>query len=224
MTKNELIERIKKLLALSTDLSTTEHEKTLALKRAQALMAQHSIESIDLSDTKKIEELIITEDYTPKLENPLPSYLFNPGLMNAIIQPICNNFGCYASFYLHKPGQSIMGFKTNIEIAKYACDVLLNQGISDFRKQYKTIRSIGFATTFWNGFAEGLLIRFTKLSDETALVLYDKVKSKFNESIMSVAIEMPQSTEISGHSAGRKSATEATLNAGISSSRGGLLK
>lgn len=222
MTKQELIDKIKKLLALSNANGATEPEKNLALNRAKDLMAQFAIEECDLK-SEKINELIITEDYVPKLENPLPSYLFNPALFNSILQPICNNFGCYCSFYLHKNGQQIMGFKANIEIAKYACDVLLNTGIKDFRAEYKKVRSIGFVTTFWNGFASGIAQRFTKLSNETAIVLYDKVKLRFNESVGQIKIELPSSNEQSGFLIGKKSATEAQLNPAVSKGNGGNL-
>lgn len=221
--KQTLIERIKKLLALSNDSSTTEHEKDVALNRAKDLMAQYAIEEHQLKG-ENVKDLIEIVEYTPKLENPLPSYLFNPALFNAIISPIAQNFGCYCAFYLHSNKTVFYGFKTNIEVAQYACDVLLNAGIKDFRAGYRVARTIGFATTFWNGFGEGLAKRFTKLSDETAVILYDKVKNKWESEVKSVQVELPSSTEKSGHAAGFKSATEAQLNAGLTERRENLLK
>jgi hypothetical protein len=223
MSKQELIEKIKKLLSLSTDTSTTNHERDVALNRAKDLMAQYSIEEYDLKNFSK-EELIVTEFYQHKLNNPLPSYFANPMLMNTIMQPICNNFGCYCCFHTQTGVHQIMGFKANVEISIYACDVLLNQGIKDFREGYANARSIGYGISFWTGFIEGLTLRFTKFSDETALVLYDKVKAKFEESIQKVIINVPTSSEFYGHKAGLKSATEATLNPGVSSQKGNLLK
>lgn len=93
----------------------------------------------------------------------------------------------------------------------------------NFRAEYKKVRSIRFVTTFWNGFAEGIEKRFTKLSNETAIILYDKVKAKFEAEIQTINITLPSSTEQSGHLAGMKSATEAQLNPTVSKGNGGNL-
>lgn len=223
MNRDDLIDKIKKLLALSNANGATEPEKNLALNKAKDLMAQYAIDECQLKngDAKQLIEIV---EYKPALENPMPAYLSDPAIFCAVISPIAKNFGCYAAFKNNSPGISLFyGFSTNLEIAKYACDVLLNAGIKDFRYQYKQQRSIGFAYTFWNGFAEGITNRFTKLSNETAIVLYDKVKAKFEAEIRIINITLPSSTEQSGHLAGMKSATEAQLNPAVSKGNGGNL-
>lgn len=224
MSKPEILDKIKKLLALSSDSGTTEHERNVALNRAKDLMAQHSVEECDLNSPGKVESLIVEEIYIPNLENPLPAYLHDPMLFCTLLNPITNNFGVYNAFHKFKNIHQFMGFKQNVEIAKYACDVLLNQGIKDCRDGYKEHRSIGFTVTFWNGFIAGLHKRFIKLSNETAIVLYDKVKEQFEKNTQLQPIELPTSNERAGFSAGMKSAMDAQLNPAVQTSRGNLLK
>lgn len=222
--KENIISKIKKLLNLAEGVNNSQAEKDLALNRAKEMMAQHSIADHDIKDAK-ITDLIIEQEYIPQLNNPLPSYFFDPALMLMILNPIVNNFGCYVVFY--PPPRlkvCLVGFKTNIEIASYACDVLLKQGLTDFREGYKKVRSIGYAVTFWNGFAEGLQRRFTKLSNETAIVLYDKVKEKIHKECRIVEYDIPYSNEVIGHSEGFKSAIDAQLNRAVSKNEGNLLK
>lgn len=223
MSESSIIEKIKKLLALSSDPTTTEHERDVALNRAKDLMAQHCIEEYHLKTDTKIKEAIVQEIYTPKLENPLPAYFHNPLLLNTIIQPIANNFGCYTAYWNLTGQHFLMGFKENVEIAKYACDVLLNQGIKDMREGYKTARSIGFTVTFWNGFVYGLHKRFIKLSNETAITLYDKVKAEYDKITNVIPIHLPSSNEASGFASGKKSAMDAQLNPAVSKGNGGNL-
>src|SRR5258707_14686964 len=58
MTHEQLVERIKNLLALATG-EGNEHEKRLALQRAQELMARYSISIAD--ETGKPEEILRVE-------------------------------------------------------------------------------------------------------------------------------------------------------------------
>lgn len=213
MTKESLIEKIKSLLALATGVGN-EHEKRLALSRAQELMARYAV---DLSEKNHVEDIIKSE-YIPKFEVPL--HLRNKMELMRIITPIAENFGCYLALANEI---RVFGFSTNIEVTKFAIDTLLYQGIQDFKREYRIQRSTAFAPSFWSGFRKGLEEKFEKPS-EKALVLYDKVKNVWENSTRSVDVFFANSNA-SGAEIGFNSAKNAVLNPGIqSSSRGNLLK
>jgi hypothetical protein len=212
----DLITRIKQLLALATG-EGNENEKKLAMQRAQELMARHSVSESELMDKPT---LILDKIFKWNLENPLPLYFFNPIIATEIMGITAENFGCYAfalGYDLH-----LMGFEHNIEIAEYAINVLMNQGIKDFRKGYRENRSVGFSVMFWQGFTRGLKERFAKISNETAIILYDKVKKEFESKVQFVNMEIGQFSG-QGFNEGHKSAKEASLNPGVVERRGNLL-
>lgn len=225
MNKESLIEKIKKLLALATDNSTTEHEKSSAMNRAQELMAEYSIEECDLKFTRA-EDLILKEEFVLNLEDHMPTMLQDPMFRGNILAPICQNFGCYVYQVGLGPigKQYIMGFKTNIEVAKYACDVLINQGVKDFKIGFQEHRSIAYGINFWGGFRAGLIARFSKLSNEKAIILYDKLKAQLIKEVQFVKMAPPISTYAGGTQEGFKSAIDAKLNPAVSTSKEGLLK
>lgn len=225
MNKEHLIEKIKKLLALATDNSTTEHEKSSAMNRAQELMAEYSIEECDLQFTN-VQDLIVKEKITIDFKDHVPTMLQDPIVLSSIIAPICQNFGCYNYFQGFGPigAHYVMGFKTNVEVSKYACDVLINQGIQDFKVGFKIHRSIGYGINFWTGFRQGLTERFAKISNEKALVLYDKVQEEWKRMVTIFKTSTSFSLGMGGNQEGIESAKKAQLNPAVSSSKGGLLK
>lgn len=219
MSKEELIDKIKRLLALSSDPSTTEHERDLAYKKAQALMAKYCISNLN---TENVQELVTSEVY--KTERKLPVFLQSCTNFVSIFNSTAHNFGCYLAFKTIKNEVSIFGFKINIEVLKYILDTLISQGQFDYRVEYSKRREISFSSAFWTGFGKGLDARFSKKNlEEQAIELYDRVKAVFEKQVRYESIEVGRSTA-QGFEAGHKSATEAQLNPAVSTSRGSLLK
>lgn len=219
MTKQELIDKIKKLLALSNANGATEAEKSLAFMRAQTLMAKYCI--YNLNDSEKIQDLITTEVYTK--EGQCPVYLKSCTNFVTTFNSTAENFGCYLAFKERANEVIIYGFKTNIEVLKYILDTLINQGMFDYRVEYSKRREISFSTAFWTGFREGLNARFQKKNlDEKAIILYDKVKEQFQSRVKMVSVEYGNSTA-GGFDIGKKSAIEAQLNPAVSKGNGGNL-
>lgn len=223
MEKEHLIEQIKKLLALSENDGATEAERNSAYQFAQKLMCKYSV-SID--DTQKESELkIIEKEYIPRWNLIVPPALANPYVLQGMCQTITNNFGCW-TFCRGRGFQAkiyFMGFSTNIEVAQYVCDSILNQGIRDYREAYRKERSLSFGTAFWAGFAKGLAQKFNRETLETGLILYDKVKEEFTKKVSFVRIDMDHTTA-AGSEIGIQSAKQSTINQGISAARGNLLK
>lgn len=218
MTKQELIDKIKKLLALSNANGATEAEKNLAFMRAQSLMAKYCI--FNVNDSENIQELVINELYE---NSRLPVYLKSCTNFVSIFNTTAINFGCYLAFHSKQNEVKIFGFKTNIEVLKYIFDTLIQQGMFNYRVEYSKRREISFSTAFWTGFGKGLDERFKKENlSEQAIVLYNKVKEVFESRVKYVNTEIGTSTA-GGFDIGKKSAIEAQLNPAVSKENGGNL-
>ncbi len=216
MDRAKLIEKIKSLLALATGVGN-EHEKQLALSRAQELMARYAI---SISDNESKPEDIVRESFHTTFDIPL--FLRNCIEFLVVTQPIAENFGVYLS--INPAGNIWMtGFKTNVEIANYAINTLLYQGVQDFKRGYREHRTIGFATAFWHGFTAGMAEKFAKQSiPSEALVLYNRVKDKFLSQTRFMNATL-MTTNAGGFKTGKNSAREAVLNPGIQSTSSGRL-
>lgn len=221
MDNESVIKKIKSLLAMSSDVSTSQHERDLALQRAQELMAKYSV---DIAEHQDKSEEIITHIISFE-QHKLPAlFKLSPLMFMTYIEAIPKEFGCYMMYNRNTFDYALFGFKTNCEIAEHAIHCILAQALIDFREQMKEERSIGFTVSFWNGFKEGLAIRFLKLSDSTAIQLYDKVKNAFVQKVNLTQINMPRSNA-AGFDQGFKSAKDAQIRSGIGqSNKGGLLK
>jgi hypothetical protein len=207
---DQIIDKIKKLIALSEDQSTSEHERLLALKRAQALMIKYSIDSIQ----GEVEDSII------KIEFNLGRTIFGLDTTSLcrILSTIGPYFGCY-SFYKKTSGQVyLMGFKVNCEIVDYTAHVLINQGLRDCLRLWRDAPSANTKLAFWKGFCEGLQVRFKLNSEESeGLVLYDKVREKFLANTKLVS-SFQGGSSLDAQQAGSQSALEAKVNHALKTS------
>lgn len=220
--KDKLIAKIKSLLALASDSSTSEHERALALKNAQKLMAQYSIDFLNL-DSKGIEDKIISKELSYKPTGILKSDV----IYKYIVNRIADNFGVYVYFKMGSISEALYlyGFETNCEIADYAINSLFTQGWYDYRVN-TSFKSAGTCINFWNGFFQGLLRKFNKNElDTNALILYDKVKDEFMKKVKLRQSSNPGGSTSGGFSQGYSSAMNASIKPALKGqNKGNLLK
>lgn len=177
MTKEAVIEKIKSLLALASDPSTTEHERTLAFNRARTLIDRFMVSEQDITPDKPLEIVWVPFNFlvSRACEKYLPFYAHSVALY----------FGC---FVCRRVGTwHFVGFKSNIEVATYAVEVLTHQGKIDFRTAFRNRLNsrenlITFEESFWYGFVQALQRRFTlqEIPDEKGLTVYDPVKQLYD--------------------------------------------
>lgn len=209
MIDQKLLEKIKALIALSNDPNTTIHERNLALQRAQVLMAKYSVGSLD----EAIKELPIVHKEFTNIKQPFGTDLM---LLNTICTIVGEQFGCYCYMNTQTRKLYIMGLEINCDITMHAVDTLMNQGIADNKTERHGLHApSGFYVNFWLGFAEGLRDKFIKLSDEKALVLYDKIKDEFRKKVTFIK-RIDSGSTGSGMQAGFNSAKNAHMNKGVS--------
>ncbi len=218
MTKDEALDKIKKLLALAA--SPNESEAKLAVAKAQILMTKFNIEKfeqIDQEETKVIRSIYEPPDSLKGTESIYQS-------LASVANTIAKILGGKA---IHVIGQheriDLWGFPTNLEIIKYTCDCILIQGISDYKEAYKKYRTIGLKPVFWNSFAIAIYDKFGKLkNNEPGLVLYDKVDEAAN--LAYKLVNMPAiSIGSYGEESGRQSGQNAQIRPGIKTNQQGRM-
>lgn len=124
MEKSRIIDKIKKCLALSR--SANEHEAAAALRQAQKLMQQHRIEMSDVEMSTIAESTIAA---SVKRSPPMWE--------NNLMFDIAKAFGCDVIFGTRIIGRAdwvFIGGASEVEVAKYAADVLARQAMGARRK------------------------------------------------------------------------------------------
>jgi len=181
--EQKIIDKIKKLLELAS--SPNENESRLAMEKAQKLMIQFNLDDVKIGTQYAVAEPIISESYWNDIINRSGVIETIPRIVNTI-GPIFGVFGLYD--IRRKTGTiqriRLYGFKTNLEITKFALDSLLHQGLMDYRIEFKKYRSAVFGLEFWSGFGIGIERKFTSYgnrSENSALVIYDRVQEHIKE-------------------------------------------
>jgi hypothetical protein len=215
----KIFERVKKLLELSA--SANEHEAALAYKRAQEIIAKYSL---DMSRELKVET-IVEKFYELKIKETMGLKEKLPFILDIVARP----FGVHTLISArYEDGQKIpaiklVGFETNVDIAAYTVDCILNQCLIDYRQGYSRERSIIFGHNFWTGVVHALSERFKQPEEQApGLVVYDKVREYMEKYPMATV----EGTNVIGHSGvseGIQSGKNAQIRPGVRANNGGKL-
>jgi hypothetical protein len=225
--KTRITEKIKKVLALASDPTITEHEQDNYRRRARILMESYCI--AHLEDPIATEKDILDLPFVPYQGLVINRDLFE--VLPSILDPIARYFGTFVVMRTRDGArrEHFVGFKPNIEMTEYACNVVLRQGMNEFKRLYKLERYITFDNSFWSGFAIGIAKKF-KLDgslSEKGIMLYDRVANRVEEitkgRTASTAIDFSR-PDYMAH--GQKSGENVVVHYGIESGsgKGGLLK
>lgn len=119
MDRNELIDTIQRLIALSS--SSNEHESASALARANALMAQHNISMVEI-ETQKVSASYSTDDIYSAGKTAIKDPFILPILKEFFfVRPIYCPVGHGKSY---RQVLRFFGDGVNVQIAKYVYKVL----------------------------------------------------------------------------------------------------
>lgn len=175
---DNIIEKIKKLLALANDGAATENEAMVAMLKAQKLMAENGVGESDLgSGGNKIVSLPVTDESVPaggrykKYRVPLAL-------------AICRSYRCEC--YLMGNELCILGFEQDVKIAlevyRYAYAFILRTGNKICRERLKMYGECkGVLESYARGFCSGLMTVLGKQSKDLAIVVPNEVKNKLEE-------------------------------------------
>lgn len=168
MINEKIVDRIKKLLALSE--SDNEHEAQSAMVKAQELMAKHNLEMKDINVTKS--DVIRNES-----ENAA-----NATWKHWLGNLIADNFRCklYVQNYRRTQRLVFLGLKEDAEIALLIYEYALKVITKGANRVYREFKKLGYETrgirnSYVRGFIDGLEEKFEdqkQAEKEYALVLY----------------------------------------------------
>lgn len=176
------IEKIKSLLALASDPTTTEHERQLAFARAKTLIDRHAVKEQDLNPTEPLEILSVPFAPSGLYKVSVDLQIKLPWILN----PIAEYFGCFAMLKAFIP--CFVGYKHNIEVCQYAANVLLKQGVDDFKKAFRNRVGnellLTFESKFWAGFIGAMQERFSRKEEPQSqeLTIYNPIQ-RYKESL-----------------------------------------
>lgn len=154
MENKDIIRKIKKLIAIAGDPSTSDQEIQLAAYRARKLMFQHHIEEYELNDMQENKDDVVTIELKRK------SY----GYAGWVLNELSEAFRCKASYSgkinTNKCIFFLTGLKNDIEILKPLAEGILyylDSTIRDLQECY--IGEVDFRIykrNYCYGFSEGL--------------------------------------------------------------------
>lgn len=179
MTKEQAIEKVKKLFALST--SSNENEAQIALLKAQQLLAKYKLEMKDVKE-KEQEALIMRTAVTFRRAR-YKSYL---------ARVIANNFCCDSFCFKYNRTNRVcfVGMKDDLQLVvpmyQYALKVI-SYNVNHIKGEYKKqgVSTVNIDSDYGLGFTIGLRQKFEKQkqADKTvalAIVMPKPVEDKLN--------------------------------------------
>ena len=153
MTKETVLEKVKKLLALST--SPNEHEAASAAEKAHALLAEHNLSMMDVPEMQvKKDEAVVHSSAETKTAAPWVRFLW---------QQTCRLYFCE---YLYRRGNhrthhTIVGTTTNslaaCQMAEYLTDTIVR-----LANEAKRAQPSEFRGRYFNDFKKACGSRVTK--------------------------------------------------------------
>ena len=173
--KKEIVEKVKKILALAAN-NPNQHEAIAAALKAQELMAKFNINESELGDE-------ITEEKIESLVCVMEGKVQKWRLSLAVV--IAKNFRC--KVYLNKQGNvTFYGYDNDASIAKevfltmYAIGVKLsNKEKREARKESGTAK--GIRNTFCAGFVKGIESELGKQCTALMIIMPQKVEEEYKK-------------------------------------------
>ena len=123
-SKDNIIKRIKKCLAIAGDSAATSNEAATALRQAQALMREYDLSMIDVenADFKITQEFMKMARQQPKWKR----YLFS-SIAKAFGVHVMRTCELNQTTKRYEDGYSFYGINERPELAQYAFDVIMRQ-------------------------------------------------------------------------------------------------
>lgn len=145
MNKEQLVEKVKKLLALAGN-NPNENEAQAAMLKAQKMIAEYNLEITDGEAKDEITTMAAT-------------HANNEGYRTRLGAILARNFRC--EVFMHRNTVHFMGYEADVrvctEIFNYAYKVSHNKGLRIERQYRKEGRSTkGVANAYWYGFCQGI--------------------------------------------------------------------
>ena len=173
-TKEEIIEKVKALLALGdTKRNNSEGEAQAAMLKAQELMAKYDI------STEEVDE-VESQEYAHEVCEHKWDYAYRVPLANVLAK----NFRCMV--YMHGKKITFMGHPSDAKICRatfeYAYQFIQRQGNRVYNRRYQMgLPTKGAFNSYARGFIQGLKEAFDVQCTALAVVTPQDVVDEFKE-------------------------------------------
>lgn len=172
--KKQVIEKIKKILALAEN-NPNENEAVAAAMKAQALMAKFHIENKEIGEE-------VTEDNIDSLECVVSGKSQKWRIQLASV--IAKNFRC--KIYLTNGNITFYGYDEDIKICSEVFYSLYKIGVKLSDKKKREVRkecgtATGVRNTFCLGFVKGIQSELEKQCTALMIVVPKEVSNKYDE-------------------------------------------
>jgi hypothetical protein len=138
--EQKLLDKIKKLLALGNDLSTTQQEAQSALRKANQLLLQHNLTLTDVEVSSIQSDIVETDKSKLAFGSIREEGQWEANLLNVLCYyNLCHSIK-HVTTYSSKGSLSIIGKKHNVEIVTYLFDVARQMFRSLSKQEYNKHR------------------------------------------------------------------------------------
>lgn len=207
--------RIQACLELAANGNNSESERTLAMDRAKELMLKYTMSEYDLARAKDEALTIVTEEYNHEAMGKQGVKEVSGSIMALIAELFGVRVIEFTKEHKILSTFKLVGFPHNVEIARYALDVIYQFGLEEARRKFRSVRTVNFGMSFWSGYYQGLVSKFfVPRKEDEGIVVYDKV----NEHLNSLGLKEGQREKLTngpGYAAGRESGLAAEIRKGI---------
>lgn len=218
----KLLERLKKLLALSS--SDNPHERELATLKANQLLLEHNLDMT--RDVSREDETVYVKRVLEATRKQTKHVAIYEILKTFFVSPVFNHGT--GIFYLE-----VIGDKTSVELAEYVAHFLNNElevMWKEAKKKNPTFKNIAAKNSFMRGVAKGYVEKIEEQKKKTAqsfeLALIEKNLAKQLHTVYSRIghSSMSSGSHHSGaNAAGIESGRNLSIKPGISSGKGKTL-
>ncbi|EGT4836513.1 TPA: DUF2786 domain-containing protein [Clostridioides difficile] len=173
---DKIINKIKKLLALSTN-NTSYEEAQSAILKAQRLMAKYDIDVMDINEGEDEEEIKVSYEYVK----------ISRAWKYELASIIANNFRCKS--FTRGRNIAFYGRSTDSEVAKEVFSFLFKLGHSHANKMiYKKAKEdrccVGIYNSYVVGYMDGIKSKLEEQSTKLALVIPKEVEEEYENYVI----------------------------------------
>ncbi|HBG2785068.1 DUF2786 domain-containing protein [Clostridioides difficile] len=173
---DKIINKIKKLLALSTN-NTSYEEAQSAILKAQRLMAKYDIDVMDINEGEDEEEIKVSYEYVK----------ISRAWKYELASIIANNFRCKS--FTRGRNIAFYGRSTDSEVAKEVFSFLFKLGHSHANKIiYKKAKEdrccVGIYNSYVVGYMDGIKSKLEEQSTKLALVIPKEVEEEYENYVI----------------------------------------
>lgn len=168
-----VLERIRKCLAMAADKRGNEHEVAAAARQAEALLRRYNLDASDitLEELKNAEGIEVRFGIGAKMHGGFVKKV--PGWAQSLAVATCDFFDCHVMLSSNpKWGQVLkfVGYKTDVEVCNWTFSFLMD-AVKRFSRKFESGANRHYSGSYRDGVVHGIIsnLREAKREKESAM-------------------------------------------------------